>query len=334
MEKQFNPLAFAKIQGRSVDSGFLDARRSAETLLGFDEAVRHFVRVDNPELAEIDYELPVAVRRGSVEIVLPENLADIMQIAGGTVLLASFMTSWAKKAATDGILDTGPAKDLRRIIVGAVRSIQWVIKISCHLRKRPGDQAEEAKPESSLATHLILVNDEGHRLRVPVKEYEKYCQCRDDILAKLANVVELDRELIIGTKDIVDKAVIRYTEKPLFVPREEEDDFVLPDLEHGMDVALTGSITRYNEKSNTIGFEYKGHVLTCEPRDGKLVRFKKNMVAKSSGHFFPPVRLVGQVDRKDRNGRIKEKKPHIKFTEAIPLDEGAREEQPELWEQA
>lgn len=36
-------LGFIKYEGKSVQNGYLDARKSAEALIGFDEVIRYFL---------------------------------------------------------------------------------------------------------------------------------------------------------------------------------------------------------------------------------------------------------------------------------------------------
>jgi len=64
-------LAYIKYQGTSIERGYMDARKSAETLNGLDEVVRFFVYQEEPELQTIDFELPVRVQKGSWEALIP-----------------------------------------------------------------------------------------------------------------------------------------------------------------------------------------------------------------------------------------------------------------------
>jgi hypothetical protein len=93
----------------------------------------------------------------------------------------------------------------------------------------------------------------------------------------------------------------------------------LPELIHGQFVELEGEITRATENTNTIGFRYKDHILVCKPKYGIIAKFKESIISNDNNHFFPKVLLKGQVDRTNKNGDFKEKKPQILFFEIIPL---------------
>lgn len=147
---------------------------------------------------------------------------------------------------------------------------------------------------------------------------ELYTNCPQTIFNKLARIVEEERELIFGVYDqgqtLQEK--ITYTYKGIFSKTDEEDEIVLPELKHGIYVELEGRITRGNEKSNTIGFLYQGHIVTCYPEKGNIKRHRSKL--------FSNCLIKGFVDRMDKDGNINEKRPRIKFIDAINL------EQPEI----
>ena len=47
MDSAKDQIGFAKYYGKLVEDGFMDARKSAQALLGFDEAVRFFIYQQN-----------------------------------------------------------------------------------------------------------------------------------------------------------------------------------------------------------------------------------------------------------------------------------------------
>ena len=84
MPQEEEYLGFFKYDGQSVAEGYLDARKSAEALLGVDEAVRYFVAKQIPGLRNADYELPVRIQKGSWEALIPHDLPSWLQaVAGG-----------------------------------------------------------------------------------------------------------------------------------------------------------------------------------------------------------------------------------------------------------
>ena len=91
--------------------------------------------------------------------------------------------------------------------------------------------------------------------------------------------------------------------------KEEDEDIVLPELKHGDYVEIEGHITRGNENTNTLGFLYLDHILTCKPREGSITKYKTNL--------FSNVLIKGFVNRLDKDGLFKEKKPRIEILELI-----------------
>ncbi len=88
------------------------------------------------------------------------------------------------------------------------------------------------------------------------------------------------------------------------------DETLFPELIHDLFVELEGHITRGNENSNTIGFMYEGHILTCYPSSGNIKDFKSTL--------FTNCTLRGYVDRlHKKTGEFIEKRPRIKFVEII-----------------
>ena len=58
MEQEEKYLGFLKYEGELVNEGFMDARKSAQALLGFDETVRFLIGQQAPELRKSDFDFP------------------------------------------------------------------------------------------------------------------------------------------------------------------------------------------------------------------------------------------------------------------------------------
>lgn len=67
-------LAHIKYQGELVEDGFLDARKSAEILIGIDEVIRFFLFQENKESAKLNLEIPIRVKKGCWMAILPSYL--------------------------------------------------------------------------------------------------------------------------------------------------------------------------------------------------------------------------------------------------------------------
>lgn len=73
-----------------------------------------------------------------------------------------------------------------------------------------------------------------------------------------------------------------------------------------------GMLPKAMKKSNILGFEYKGHILSCKPYKGKVIRFKDEM--------YSNCKIKGYIDRLDKFGNPTEKKPKIIFVDLILMN--------------
>lgn len=48
-------LGYLSYRGESIQHGIFDARQSATALLGFDYLMRYFIKIENPELRDVDF---------------------------------------------------------------------------------------------------------------------------------------------------------------------------------------------------------------------------------------------------------------------------------------
>ena len=188
-----------------------------------------------------------------------------------------------------------------------------VIKLSKHL----GTLGKKKFDNVTFGENNELVkitNDNGEELWIQVEVLELYTNCPQSIFSKLTRIVEEKRELIVGVyeENTVFEETITNKHKCIFSKPDEDDEIVLPELRHGEYVEIQGRITRGNEKSNTIGFLYDGHILTCHPQKGNIKQHKSKL--------FSNCLIKGFVDRLDKDGNIKEKRPRINFIDAINLE--------------
>ncbi len=303
-------LGYLKYDGDAVEEGVMDARLSAEALLGFDEAFRYFVKKEQPSWRNEDLSLPVRIEKGCWQILIPAGLA---------VFAGYYLKSTAEKAGSDGLFETGAAKDLNRILKAALVSLKWVVKISKHVGAVGSkDKVRNAKVPD--IDHVKVFNEAGEPLVVPAEYFKLYSACPAMLLSKCASIIEQGRELEIGSFEnnkIADPVRVSLEERSIFYrEKDEESDVLFPELEHGMSVELEGEITRATESENTLGFRYQGHVLFCKPEHGaKIASFKQRIISQQEDHIFPKVQVVGVIDRKDKNDEFKAYKPCIVFSD-------------------
>ena len=309
-------LAYFKFEGESVKDGYLDARKSAEALIAIDEIFRYFLYKKSPELSSIDFELPVRTRKGSWETLIPENIGEWVQLAlmsGGTYYSASML----KKMAQNDIGDKG----FKDVFKGIVKGIKWIIQIGKHLKTLKQKNFENALYKEVDGVQFIgIYNEQEELLFVPKDYLEQFTKIPESIFSRLTKLVEETRELKIGFSneesndkdDMKQEAFITFKEKFIFYSAKDEDDILFPELVHSQYVELQGHITRGNENSNTIGFSYQNHILTCYPASGKIV--------SDRAYFFGDCIIRGYVNRLDKSGVYLEKRPRISYLDISPID--------------
>lgn len=308
MEKEKKYLGFLKYQGEMVDEGIMDARKSAQALLGFDEAVRFFVGEQAPQLKKADFEFPVRVKKGSWEIAVPE-IVELIKLSGGAIATAYGIKAAQKMAERD--FENFGLKD---VFKKSLSAIQWVIKIGKHLGDLTIKKFETVQFKDS--NQLIGIrNSEGEFLYVPKLYLDLYASSNPKLLSKISELVEEERVLSIGVYEdgnVVEETLTRKYRRIFVQEEEEQEETLFPELGHGQNVALEGEVTRGNEMSNTMGLGYQGHILTCVPESGSIVRFKPTLFLKCRVH--------GTISRLDEKGRLCARKPKIIFTHIEPLE--------------
>lgn len=297
MEKEEEQIGYVKYSGKLVQEGYLDARKSAQALLGVDEAIRFFVLQQAPELRELDFEFPVKVKKGSWEIVI------------GGILLA-YGVKAAQKMAENDFKDIG----IKDVFKKAISAIQWVLRIGKHMGDLAIKKFENVKFKDN-NTLIGIRNSQGEYLYVPKEFLEFYVSAKPALLKKVSEVVEEERSLIVGLykgEELVEEVLTRRHRQIFTNEKEEVEDLLFPQLEHGQEVTLEGELTRGNEMSNTMGLGYQGHVLTAIPEVGSIVRYKPSL--------FLRCKVYGRVSREDDKGRLDARRPKIIFNRIDPLE--------------
>lgn len=302
-------LAYIKYEGELVKDGYLDARKSGEVLVGIDELLRYFIYQENPEVKNFEFEIPVRVRKGSWEAIFPENIESYALSAFGLWMAGKYAGSALEEIAKNDFKDVS----LKLVFKTAFENILKVIKLAKHLEtlvKKKFDHVEFSDNNELVK----ITNEKGENLWVTVEILELYSNCPQTIFHKLTKIVEEGRELTIGIDEgknyVEEKITTKY--KYIFSKTEDEDEIILPELRHNEYVELQGHITRGNEKANTIGFLYQGHILTCFPDTGNIKQHKSKL--------FNNCVLKGFVDRLDKDGNIIEKRPRIRFIEVEDIE--------------
>lgn len=307
---EIKTIGYLKYQGKSVENGLLDIRKAANALNGFDEALRFFLCQENPIFIDLEFEIPVRLQKGSWEALIPENIDMFLIKSVAAWTAAKYFGSALGEMAKRDFNDYG-FKDLFK---SAMKSITWTIKLASHLKSMRINKFENVKFKEN--NELIgIPNENGEYLFLPKKYLDFYIKCPEYLFSKIVSLVEDDRELEIGVTNSEEKVNVQKVNKDIFVKVSEEDDenILFPELLHGMFIELEGYVTRGNENTNTIGFQYSGHILTCKPAKGSIVDYKTEL--------FSNCIIRGNVDRTDKFGNFIEKKPRINFIELLTKPE-------------
>lgn len=309
-------IGYIKYDGPSLENGYLDIRKSAEILLGIDEVLRYFLYQIDPKIQDLEFEIPVRIRKGSWETLIPSNIQDWLIAAGG-IGLTKYLATAVTELAKNDVGDNG----IKDVFKSVFKSIKWVLKIAKHLDTLKVKHFNDASFREENGDTLVGVkNDKDETLHVPYKYLLLYTKCPEKLFSKLAKFVDENKDLEIGInqsepldKDDTERGIkITKKDKYIFTKQEEDDGILFPELEHGKYVELEGYVTRGNENSNSIGFEYLRHIITCYPSVGNIKEYKELL--------FTNCRIKGYVDREDEHGNIIERRPKIKFIhlEEIP----------------
>jgi hypothetical protein len=230
------------------------------------------------------------------------------------IAATAYLTNGAKKMAEKDFDGVGFTDLFKK----AIEAIKWIAKIGKHLGGIVQRRFESVKFSDD--NELIgIPNKEGEYLFVPRRFFDFYVNCSPKILAKLASNIDPTLTLSIGVvkDDELSFEEIDFTDRKYFVDDEdeEESDVVLPELVHGQQVEIEGEVTKENKTSNSMGFKFKGHILTAYPQTGNIIPFKPML--------FETCRLIGYVDRIDDNGRVGARRPKLIFSELIRVTPGS-----------
>jgi hypothetical protein len=310
-------LAYFKYKGELVKDGYLDARKASTAMQGIDEVMRYFLIQVNGWLLEINFEIPIAIRTGSWEAIIPNSVNDRL-IRAISIGSGSYGVRLANQLAENEFKEVKS----KNIVKEAIKGIKWVLKIARHMESLGVRKFKDVQFEETEQQELVVVgleNKSGEILYVPQEYIEVYRKCPEHLFDKLMKNVEAQCEFELGfnPNEPTDKddtgggVTITVKDKHIFTLEEKEEIILFPELKHGDYVVLEGHVSRGNENTNTIGFEYKGHILTCSPT--------KRMIKDYKVLLFTNCRIKGNIDRSNQYSLGNEKRPHIRFTSLVGL---------------
>lgn len=293
MNEQVNPVGYVSYSWAGAPNGVIDANAGGTALIGIDEAIRYFNRKQTRELSGVDYQIPIKTGEGSW-------IAWILGVIATPA--AIFATAYAKKAAEKmaerDFSDTG----FRDIAKKSVDALERLVELIKHTQ-RTHDWNMERVAWRDNNTLVGIYNDNGDILYLPVEYLQWYADMPKAAIRKIAAPIDDSRSMTVGVSTenggfrsvTIEKSEIT----TLLDETDEEEAFLFPELEHGKEFVLEGLITRGNQETNTLGFQYKDHILNCMPSTGNIRRFKQAIFLHCKVHATIN-RHVGSAVQLDR----------------------------------
>ncbi|WP_428633204.1 hypothetical protein [Sedimenticola sp.] len=304
---QMEEVGFLKYDGEDATKGVIDAASAGSALIGLDEAIRFFNERQSSEFARLDYQIPVKIGEGSwVAVVL----------GGVGLVTTAFALGYAKKAGEKLAENDIGEKTSGEILKKSMSAIQSLIRLIKHTKQNKDWDTKNIQWKNG--NELIgIPNSRGEHVFIPFEHFKWISEAPRKILVRVTEVVSTKRILSIGVKEDggFDEVQITPDEKLFFSGTDiepDEEDFLFPELEHGQRVKLEGKLTRGNESSNSVGFEYQGHILNCIPDEGSIVQYKPALFLKCV--------VEGTITRLTRKRNVAERRPTIIVKRVTPLE--------------
>jgi hypothetical protein len=303
MPKKQEEIGYIKYQGKAVIPGVLDAGKAGSALVGLDEALRFFNVKQSADLADVQYDVPVRVRAGSWEAIVVTGLSV-------------FAVAYLGRAANEMAKKDWEGVGFKDIFSKSLHAIIELVRLAKHAGRRSGWLDNNVRWRNDNA-EIGIPNAKGTYKYFPAEFVRWYMSMPPHLIGKIARVVEEDRSLLIGViRDGVPiEERITIHDKHLFVSEadiESDEEYLFPELEHGAEVVLEGRLTRGNASTNSIGLEYRGHILNCIPNDGSIVKYKKAL--------FLRCRVVGRISRAGKANFVAERRPTIIVSRIVTLE--------------
>ena len=220
-------LGYLKYSGELVDEGLLDARKAAQALLGFDEAVRYYVGAQEPQLLQSDFEFPVRIRNGSWEALIPDTIEKWIT-AGAGIAVTTYLTTAAKKMAERDFSHAGLPDVFRQ----AVRATQWFVRLGKHL----GEVAHRRLVHLRFRhdnTEIGVPNSEGELLWIPRSYFDLCVSTPPRLLLRNAGIVENQRVLSIGLVEgatVIEETVTRRYRSVFTHETTDTEEVLFPEM--------------------------------------------------------------------------------------------------------
>lgn len=303
-----NYIGYMKFYGERVEKGIIQADVAGQALLGFDECIKFFNQQQLPTINSYDYKIPVKTEEGSWVVWVLGTV-----VTGSSIFVGSYLKKAAEKMAENDFKDIG----LSDIFKKSIEALKNLVELIKHKKGNFEWNYEDYKIEQHGDRYVVSIKNEvGELIYIPVEQLEWFKKIPKKSLEKMVKGVMAGQNLSIGVKnkENFDSTSITIKEKPLFLQQEDEEleEIIFPELIHGEEVQLEGKLIRGNEKTNSLGFEYKGVILNCHPARGSIRQYKSSLFLKCKIYCY--------VSRLMKNHLILDKKPTLFLEDVEPLE--------------
>lgn len=295
-------VGYIKFVGSAVEDGSIGADAAGNALLALDELIRYFNRRQSRGFSSLPYEITVETHKGSWEVVI---------LGGVGIFAAAYIKKAAEKMAENDFGDVG----FRDVIRKSLRALKKLLDIVKHTKGTLDFLASDMSWRIAEGA-VGIENDQGETIYVPLEYFQWYIGIPRYFLRKLTLPIQQNRSLVVASQmdGQIEEILITEEDKVYFGHESvvSDEELLFPELEHGAIVELEGRLTRGNENTNSIGFEYSGHVLNCVPEVGSIIQFKPAL--------FLRCRIVATVTRLLKQHTEADRRPTLILRYVIPLE--------------
>ena len=304
-----NYVGYLKFYGKNIENGIIQADIAGQALIGFDECIRFFNKKQNPEIILYDYKIPVITEKGSWVVWVLGSMAGMAGIFG-----TAYLKKAGEKMAEKDFQDIGFSDFFRKSLL-ALKNLVDLIK---HKKGNINWENEDFHIEQKNDSFFVSIkNESGESILIPIEQLEWFKNIPKESLEKIVQGVMVGQSLSIGVRnenENFDSTSITNEEKSLFLSSEEDEqeEVIFPELVHGETTQLEGKLVRGNEKTNSLGFEYKGVILNCHPTKGSIRQYKSSLFLKCKIDCY--------INRHEKSDLILDKKPTLHIERVEPLE--------------
>lgn len=304
-----NYVGYLKFYGKNIENGIIQADIAGQALIGFDGCIRFFNKKQNPEIILYDYKIPVITEKGSWVVWVLGSMAGMAGIFG-----TAYLKKAGEKMAEKDFQDIGFSDIFRKSLL-ALKNLVDLIK---HKKGNINWENEDFHIEQKNDSFFVSIkNESGESILIPIEQLEWFKNIPKKSLEKIVQGVMVGQSLSIGVRnenENFDSTSITNEEKSLFLSSEEDEqeEVIFPELVHGETTQLEGKLVRGNEKTNSLGFEYKGVILNCHPTKGSIRQYKSSLFLKCKIDCY--------INRHEKSDLILDKKPTLHIERVEPLE--------------